>query len=335
MLHAAKLSFMACVFALVFALAAPASQSQAADVTLRFANFPPASTFPCVSMDHWVAEVEKLTQGRVKVDTFPAGTLVDARSMVRGVMRGQTDIGCISMAYFPGMFPLMSAFELPLGFESAEKASVLLLQAILKFQPKELEKLKVLTAYTCPPAQVFSRKPVENLEAVKGLRLRAAGILADEVSLLGGTPVSMPQSEAPDAIQRGAVDGVFTSLDVVKDLNYAEPCRFGLLVNMSVYPFIVIMNRKSWEALPEDVKKVFDDLALPTAQWTGAYVDAHGQDALKWGKEKYGIDYQPLPAEERAKALEIVSPLVSKWEADMKAKNLPATEMLQFIRAGL
>ena len=91
--HAAKRFFLAALLALACALAAPASQSPAAEVTLRFANFPPASTFPCVSMDHWVEEVHRLTAGKVKVDTFPAGTLVDARSMVRGVMRGQADIG--------------------------------------------------------------------------------------------------------------------------------------------------------------------------------------------------------------------------------------------------
>ena len=40
-------------------------------ITLNYANFPPASTFPCVQMERWKQEVEKRTGGRVKVNTFP------------------------------------------------------------------------------------------------------------------------------------------------------------------------------------------------------------------------------------------------------------------------
>ncbi len=196
--------------ALLLGLSAPATPALSADITLRFANFPPASTFPCVSAEMWIKDIQQATGGKVKVDHYPGGTLVDIRTMVRGVMRGQADIGCFSTAYFPGMFPLLSAFELPLGFRSSTQAGVILQKAIEKFRPAELRNFKVLYAYTCPPAQILSRRPVKSLADIKGLRLRAAGVLADEVSLLGGSPVSMPQSEAPDAIQRGAVDGVFT-----------------------------------------------------------------------------------------------------------------------------
>lgn len=329
--------FTALVFSAAFVLCACSSlftaQASAAEITLRFANFPPASTFPCVGAEHWIEEVQKLTNGKVKVDHYPAGTLVDIRSMIRGIIKGQADIGCFSVAYFPGMFPLTSAFELPMGFRSARDAGVALMKALNEFSPAEFEKFKIVTAFACPPSQVMSRLPVKGLESMKGLRLRAAGIMADEVSMLGGSPVSMPQSEAPDAISRGAVDGVFSSLDVYKDLNYAEPCRNVLITDMSVYPFMFVMNRKTWESLPEDVKKVIDSLALPTAEWIGTYVDNHAKESLEWAKQTYGVKVEVLSDEERAKALETVSPLVKKWEEAAAAKNLPAAKMLDFIRS--
>lgn len=316
-------------------LCMPCKASADAEVRLRYANFPPASTFPCVQMDHWIAEVHRLTGGRIHVDSFPAGALLDARAMLRGIIRGQAEIGCFSTAYYADAFPLTSVFELPLGFRSSENASEVLMKAILEFKPADLAKVKILTAFTCPPSQVMSRKPVTKLADIKGINLRAAGILAEEVSLLGGKPVSMPQSEAPDAIRRGAVDGIFSSLDVAKDLNYAETCRYGLLTDMSVYPFVVVMNRQAWDKLPDDLKKVLDDLAMPQALWTGRYVDAHAQEALEWGRKTYDIDYRPLSDAERAEALKAVSPLVDAWEKKATAAGLPAAEMLQFIRRNL
>jgi len=59
-----------------------------AQIKLTYANFPPAPTFPCVQMERWKTEVEKRTQGKVKVDTYPGGTLLGAKNMFDGVAAG-------------------------------------------------------------------------------------------------------------------------------------------------------------------------------------------------------------------------------------------------------
>ncbi|MCQ2444841.1 MAG: TRAP transporter substrate-binding protein [Mailhella sp.] len=310
-----------------------AGQAEAA-TTLRFANFPPSSTFPCISAEHWISELQKRTD-KVKVDHYPGGTLIDARNMVRGIIRGQADIGCFNAAYYPGMFPLTSAFELPFGAESSRQISAVLLKFLNEFKPAELSKLKIITAFSTPPAQVISKKPVASLEDIKGLRLRASGNLANALELLGGMPVSMPQSETPDAIQRGAIEGVFTSLDVVKDFNMGETCRSVLMTHMSASPFIVVMNLKTWNSLPDDVKKIIDDLSAPTSAWTAEYLDTHCAESLEWGRQTYGVTVTQLPAEKREEALRTIAPLIEKWEKDIAAKNLPAAKALEFIRTEL
>ncbi len=50
-----------------------------ATIHLNYANFPPETTFPCVQMERWAKEVEKRTNGRVKVHTFPGGTLIGGK----------------------------------------------------------------------------------------------------------------------------------------------------------------------------------------------------------------------------------------------------------------
>lgn len=102
--------------AVVIGLWTPQAASAQA-VKLKYANFPPAPTFPCVQMERWKTEVEKRTAGKVAVQTFPGGTLLDAKNMLDGVIAGTADIGCTSMAYQPGRFIVTNATALPLAAE--------------------------------------------------------------------------------------------------------------------------------------------------------------------------------------------------------------------------
>jgi len=110
-----------------------------AQIKLSYANFPPAPTFPCVQMERWKTEVEKRTAGKVKVETYPGGTLLHAKNMFDGVAAGTADIGCTCPSYFPGMFPVVEAVDLPVGWPSATVASISLLDIVNKYKPKELE----------------------------------------------------------------------------------------------------------------------------------------------------------------------------------------------------
>ena len=61
----------------------PAPVVMARPIRLSYANFPPAPTFPCVQMERWKQEVEKRTNGKVAVRTYPGGTLLITRKAYR------------------------------------------------------------------------------------------------------------------------------------------------------------------------------------------------------------------------------------------------------------
>lgn len=125
-------------------------------MTLNYANFPPSSTFPCVQMERWKTEVEKRTGGKVKINTYPGGTLLGAKDIFDGVIAGTADIGNFAMSYQPGRFPVSEAMGLPHFFVDAKTASGILADRIATFKPAEFEKVKVLTVFTCPPSVVMS-----------------------------------------------------------------------------------------------------------------------------------------------------------------------------------
>jgi TRAP-type C4-dicarboxylate transport system substrate-binding protein len=321
---------MAIGLASVLAPAVPA-----AEITLSYANFPPAPTFPCVQMERWKTEVEKRTAGKVAVNTFPGGTLLGAKEMMDGVIAGQADIGCLCMAYQPGRFVVTNATGLPLGIPDARTGSLALLDLYSKYKPEEFAKVKVLALFTTAQSNIMSKVPVRSLEDLQGLSLRGSGPAAQVLGALGANPVGMPMSDTPEALQKGVIKGLLSSLEVLKDFKYAETCRYVTRIDTVIYPFAVVMNQARWNSLPPDVKQVMEDLVAEQSEWTGVYMDNHVKESVDWSRETYQVEVIFLDAAEKARWDERLKPMTDKWIAEARAKGLPAEEILADIRAAV
>jgi len=302
-------------------------------IKLSYANFPPAPTFPCVQMERWKEEVEKRTGGKVAIDTYPGGTLLGAKDMMDGVIAGQADIGNLCMAYQPGRFIVTNATSLPLGIPNAKVGSLVLWDLYQKYQPESFKDVKVLTMFATAPSNIMSKRAIRSLDDIKGVDLRASGGAAQILQAWGANLVGMPMSETPEALQKGVVQGLFSSLEVMKDFKFAELCRYVTMTDQVIYPFAVVMNMDSWNALPEDVQKVMEDLRVEQAEWTGNYMDDHVKESNDWSKETYQVEFIQLPAEEKAKWDELLAPITAQWVEDTKAKGFPAEAIVEDIKA--
>jgi TRAP-type C4-dicarboxylate transport system substrate-binding protein len=284
-------------------------------------------------MEHWAKEVEKRTGGKVKVQTFPGGTLLPAKNIFDGVISGLADIGNFAMSYQPGRFPVSEAVDLPLGFTSARVASLTLYDLIEKYNPKEFEKVKILTLFTCPPVNFMTKTPVRSLADLKGMELRVAGTSAEIVKRLGGIPVAMPQSETPEAIQKGVVKGMVSSMEILKDFKFAAYTPNATVANLSVVTFAVVMNKDKWNSLPADVKKVLDNMRREQALWTGNYVDNHVAEALDWSKKNHNLQVFNLPAADGAKAKDLLQPMVDEYIKRVSTAGLPGKQIVADVLA--
>lgn len=298
----------------------------AQSITLTYANFPPASTFPCIQMDKWKTEVELRTAGTVNIKTFPGSTLLGAKNMMDGVIDGVADIGVVVFAYQPGRFPLLEGMDLPVGFSSSKVANAVLFDLYNKYKPKSLSKVKVIALFTAPPANIMSKTPIRSLKDLKGYELRCTGAGVKPLKLLGATPVAMPMSETPEALQKGIVKGIFSSLDILKDFKFAEICRYVTICNMQTTSFAVIMNKKKWASLPEKVKKVIDGLSREHSLWTGQYIDKHVIESLNWAKKHYKEEVINLSEEEYKLWHKKVDSIKNEWIKKTEAMGLPAKE---------
>ena len=307
--------------------------AQTGPVKLSYANFPPAPTFPCVQMERWKKEVEKRTHGKVVVNTYPGSTLLGAKNMMDGVIAGQADIGCLCMAYQPGRFVITNATSLPIGLPDAKTGSLVLWNLYKKYKPEAFAKVKVLTMFTTAPTNIMSKVPVRNLADIKGLDLRASGGAAQILGAWGANPVGMPMPATVEALQKGVVKGLFSSLEVMKDFKFAETCRYVTVTDTVIYPFAVVMNMDSWKALPADVQKVIQDLGTEQAEWTGNYMNGHVKEAISWSKKEYKVEFIQLNKKEKAEWNNKLQFITDKWIKNSKEKGLPAEAIVKDIKA--
>ncbi len=316
--------------ALCLMLGGVSSQAIAKPIKLTYAFFAPAGTFPGKQMAQWAKEMEKRTDGLVKVQTFPGGTLLGGRDMYDGVLRGVADIGLSCPAYDPGRFPLTSGVGLPVKFPNATVASLTLLDLMSEFKPAEYEKFKIITMFTNEPGHIQSREPVESLKDLKGMKLRAAGTGVSILKVLGAAPVAMSMPQVPESVQTGVIDGAMTSREVLKDFKLAENLHHVVEYPTAVVTFAAVMDKKKWDELPDKVKKVIDELAREMTIWTGQYHDKKNVgEALAWSKKNYNLQIHKLSDAEATKWDALLAPMVASWEKEMEAKGLPAKKFLE------
>lgn len=332
MKSARRIVRVALFLAIALPLCVPPCAAQAADlVKLNYSIFFPAPHKMTVLATEWVQEVEKRTQGAVKITIFPGGTLTPADKCYDGVVKGISDIGFSVLAYTRGKFPLTEVTDLPLGIKSGLTASRLINAYYEKFKPAEFDEVKVLYFHGHGPGLLHTKKPVNTLADLKGMKIRCTGMAAKIVTALGAVPVAMPMGETYDALSRGVVDGSMAPQESLQGWKWGEVVKYTIENFGSSYStgFFVVMNKDKWNALPPPVQKAIEEVNREWIDKTGRLWDEIDKEGRQFTLSR-GNQIIALSQEEDAKWAQAVRPILDEYVAGMKAKNLPGEEALRF-----
>lgn len=315
----------------LLALVSPAVVRAADPIKLNYSIFFPAPHKMTVLATEWAQEIEKRTNGGVKITVFPGGTLTPADKCYDGVVNGISDIGFSVLAYTRGKFPLTELTDLPLGIKSGVVATRLINAYYQKFKPAEFDDVQVMYFHGHGPGLLHSKKAVNTLDDLKGMKIRCTGMAAKIVTALGGVPVAMPMGETYDALSRGVVDGSMAPQESLQGWKWGEVVKYTIENFGSSYStgFFVVMNKEKWKSLSLDAQKVIEAVNSEWIEKTGRLWD----DIDKQGREftlARGNQIIPLSKEEDQKWAQQVRPILDEYVANMKAKNLPGDAALSF-----
>jgi TRAP-type transport system periplasmic protein len=300
-------------------------------ITMNYSNFFPAPHKHSIIAEQWCKEIEKRTNGRVKIAYFPGGTLTPAAQIYDGVVKGISDIGFSCFAYTRGKFPLTEVIDLPIGLKDGTTATRLINEYYKKFKPKEIDEVKVMYLHAHGPGMLHTKKPVNKLEDLKGMKIRATGLASKIVTSLGGSPVGTTMPETYDALRTGVAEGAMAPFEALQGFKWGEVISSSTVAYGSGYStgMFIVMNKNKWNSLPPDIQKIFTEV---NEEWIE-------KQARTWDEiEKEGIDFTKkrgnkiiyLSKEEDARWAAAVKPIVDEYVKTTKAKGLPGDEALKF-----
>jgi TRAP-type C4-dicarboxylate transport system substrate-binding protein len=215
----------------------------------------------------WYAkELEKRTNGRVKIKIFWSQSLFKVMEAPRAIKSGMADMGSVVGSWHPELFPY--------GFGAAQGALMIAgaelgdwIAPYRKFYneiPEERESWKkqnqkILAFWESDRISIISNKPIRNFSEAKGVKIRASGEYVPKwFKAAGFSTVSLTSLESYDAISRGMVDAIQAYPDTAFKYRWYEKCKFWTETPIfgTALAFLTSINLDTFNKLPPDIQEI-------------------------------------------------------------------------------
>lgn len=302
--------------------------SAAGPTILKFAYTMPEKKSVASGWHWWGEELEKRTNGRVKVEFYPGGTLFKISAALDSLIKGVADISMISTGHAKKRLPLINVSGLvAMGFPDTVEGNYAAGDAIMALLDKfpevqaESKDFKWLIPQQTGNYILVSRKKIRVPGDLKGLKIGGTGAKADYVKRLGAAALNISPPDAYMSLQRGVIDAIFMSWSQIRIYKMHEIAEYFLNFGFSMGGIPAVMNLKSYNSLPDDVKKIMKDIT-PKARSISIENMFKGMKAAEKGiKSKNRTIIEPTAAERKLweKAAE---PMWNEWVASMKKRGV-------------
>jgi TRAP-type transport system periplasmic protein len=295
-----------------------AQEIKARDVKFAFVN---VKEHPhSLAATRFAELVAQKSGGKLKVRTFPGGTLGADPAVVSALQGGTIEMTALVTGILAGQIKEFSIFDLPFLFDSVAEADAVADGPVGK---KLLEKLpeKGLIGLGFWDHgfrnATNSRRPITKVEDIQGLKIRVLQIpiYTEMFNTLGANSVPLAFTELYTALDTKTVDGQenpWTSFEASK---LYEVQKYGTTTRHVYNVLVVLVSKKFWDQLSNDERKIFTDAASETTSYQRKISREMDGKSLELIKSK-GMSIIDLPQAERAKMREKLKPVTDKYSKE-------------------
>ncbi len=322
---------------------------------IKYAAASPPGSQTSVPIVWWAQEVEKRSNGRIKIEFFWSGSLIKGPDILGAVSKGVVPMGKIYTVDHTGQMPLHQLVNLPFTSDDVhviQRVTKDMLDRYPGFR-NEFAKSNVfrLGALATGTVHLLSKKPIKTLKDLQGVSVRARGPQAQVLKSVGAVPVSVAFGELYEALDRGVIGSTIMYELSVIPYKFNEIARNFTYVGLGQAMQGEIVNKDYWEALPADVRKILQDTMNDAEIWyarsfveknrkeTKQMMDGAGTpkvafyhlpdaDLKRWQKQSQEV-YDEWIAQNKkagntAEMVKTFRALLAKHEAEVKSKGYPA-----------
>jgi TRAP-type mannitol/chloroaromatic compound transport system substrate-binding protein len=216
----------------------------------------------------FVEALEKMSNGRIKIQMHPVGALFPVQEGLEAVGNGVVEMALSTGGYFTGKLGPIGTFEsgLPGAERTAmERYTFFYSKGFIDIAREAYAKHNVyyLAPHLSPEWSIIAKKPISSAADFKGLKIRTFGIEAQWYASMGASPVMLGGGELHTALSTGVVDAVrWGSPAVIHKLGLHEAGKF--LIQPAPLPAPnnnFLINQDAWNKLPADLKAMFAEAA--------------------------------------------------------------------------
>jgi TRAP-type transport system periplasmic protein len=328
-----KKSLLTCVVLMlvaVFVLPAAGLAQSKSTMNIRFSTWhPPVGREVQTVWIPMLEELKKRSDGRITYTLYAGAALGSGPEHYDIVAKGLSDMGYFTATWTPGRFPLSDVLSMAAWVDGKDVGTDIgnaMYERILK---KEFPGVKMIELNGCIQAFMYTRKPVKTLEDVKGLRIRSpGGHQTNYIKALGAEPVFMPLGDVYLSMETGTIDGIVTCPPLVLAFKLFEVAKYAAVATFGCVTEGVIMNEKSWQNTPDDLKPIILEVCGNPFRTTGGLNSEVYGTMMKELEEK-GMQLYKMPSQEEARWFALFQEETRKWVDGLEAKGLPAKEAVK------
>ena len=229
---------------------------------------------------HFADSVRACSGGRLDIKVFQTGAVVPAMEIFEATSKGILDCAHSFPHYWKGRNEAFVAFgAIPFGLD-AEGYNIWLYERGGKEMLNQLYGQYNMVAFPCgntgQELGIHSNKPATKMEDFKGMKIRTVGWYQDILNKMGASVTPLPGPEIYLALERGVLDGCEFGAPA---LNY--PMGFHEITKYVIEPGVhqpssqceIIINKKKWDELPDDLKAIVETCANDAQLWSWAWLE--------------------------------------------------------------
>lgn len=226
-------------------------------IVLQFNTYAGSQTDQATTAARWAERVSEITDGGLTFELHTGGSLVGAEESVTAVRDGRVDAAHLVSFYAASELPVLSVAELPFESQNMEAQMIAMQRLYVESEAyrANFDDVGIVPLFSLPlgPAVLGTNKEVRSIDDLRGLNIRAGGVLGEVVLAAGANPVAMSANDLFEAMERGVIDG-YTSFALASLTNFGvtENTPFVANAGFGTYTAAIVgINKDVYESLPE------------------------------------------------------------------------------------
>lgn len=271
--------------------------------------------------------VKEKTNGRVKVEVFPNGSLYSDEEEIDALLRGDVQMIAPSVSKVTQLLPEWQALDLPFIFESYDDVERAFTGEVGKRLLAMLEKkeMKGLALWGNGFKQMTSnRRLLIEPSDFSGLKFRVmpSEIIEKQFQLLGAKPIVVPFNHVYESLEKHAFDGQENTISNIYSKNFYQFQPYLTISNHGYLGYAVIVNQHFWDKLPKDIQQNIAEAMQETTAWNLNQSRKQNEAELEKMKQNSKMHIYELTKKEQEVWKQKFSPLYDEFEREFGSELL-------------